>query len=339
MRWASLLLVILATGCPGDAALPQSTARPAARPTASTAPQPPPALRQLVRTVRDVPTGVDDASHAKVVASLSLLAKLIRHDDPATAQTIERRATRLMRSPPYERDHADQAKQALAAALEHYATRISRVPATGVQDAYAAAHRSLARISGTDPLRFQLNKVAAVLRSLANLEAFARGFDAVFTPVYELADVGYRPEELARRVTRANELVAALGAERHTGRAGSKAAGALDAIADALEVSRLDLAQADWRELVSAIRYQAVQLARESSISLDRADRIKAGLLACLPGLHSLSRSHHAAPPLVEAADTAVHRIDEHTALVFQRALIQEAFRAVTDSLWQEVQP
>lgn len=274
-----------------------------------------------------------------MVASLSLLAKLIRHDDPETAHTIERHATRLMRSPPYERDHADHARQALAAALEHYASRLSRVPATRVQDAYAAAHRSLSRVSGTDPLRFQLDKIAAVMRSLANLEAFTRGFDAVFIPVYELADVGYRAADLEQRVSRANELVAALGAERHTGLAGAKAANALDGIADALEVSRLDLSQGDWRELVSAIRYQAVQLARESSISLDRVDRIKAGLLAALPGLRNLARSHHATPALVEAAESAVHRIDEVTAFVFQRALIQEAFRAVVDSLWKEIQP
>jgi hypothetical protein len=332
-----LLIVAVLPGCPHE---------PAANRTSAVKPQPvststqrvPDELRELVRAVREVPAAADDASHAKIVSALSLLAELIRRDDAAAAAAIEHRATRLMRSPPYERQHADVAKQALSTALESYAAHMSRTPKAQVQHAFASAQRSLERISAAEPLRFQVEEVAAVLRSLANLAAFDRNLDPVFTPVYEEADVGYRPAELRDRVEKASNLITALAMEHYTGRAGARAASALDALADAVEVSPLDLEPGKWQALVSAIRYEAIELARESSISLDRSDRIKAGLLACVRALRSLSRSQNTSSSLVSTAAAAVKAIDDHTSLAFQRARVQEAFRVVIDVLWQEVQ-
>jgi hypothetical protein len=292
-------------------------------------------LRQLVDAVEDIPAATADPDHSKIVAALSLVAKLIRPDDPEAARTIDTLATQLMRSPPNERTHSDIARDALAAAFDSHVNRFAMSPKQDIRDAYVAGRRALASISDREPLRFQLHEVAAASRALANLEALARGLDPVFTPVYEEVDVGHAPAEMRTRIARASELVSALAAERKWADAARLAASALDVLADTIEVSPLALDVLSWQSLVNAIRYEAVQLARQSTISLDRSDRIKGGLAACVKGLRSLAveLARPESRAFIERADAAVNQIDTSTPFILQRAIIQESFRTVVDAL------
>jgi hypothetical protein len=98
-------------------------------------------------------------------------------------------------------------------------------------------------------------------------------------------------------------------------------------------VAPLATTRAEWKLAVSAVRFEALELRREGFVSLDRSDRVKAGLQAVVDCLRML-RSHEtpAIRVLVANATAAVDSIDPDTSFVFQRGMIQEAFRATADA-------
>lgn len=331
----SLLLLTLSAsfGC-GAAAAP---ARPA--PTATPAPQQP-AVSDELAALRDsierIPTAAAEPTHATLVEALTLLAEALRRDQHlAAAQRLEELTLELMRSPPNERTHTDMVREALAATLDGLAVDVPRRPSTTARDFYVAARRTLAALAVDEPLRFQLPLVAGTLRSIANLIATERGVAPLFAPMTDDVAVGYDPVELPRRAAAASDAVRELARAREWVAASAEAARALHAFADILAVSPLELDARAWQSAVNVVRYEALELERMTSLSLDRSDRIKTGLTACLDALGSVRAraDHTVARRLLADARDAIDAIDAGTPLGFQRAPVQEAFRSLADAM------
>ena len=292
----------------------------------------PPELAELAAAVDELAAS-SDPTHGPLVAALSRLAEVLRRRDPDAAAAIDQRATELMRSPPQERSHAKLASEALSIALDSFAARLPPDPEPALQAAYVASRRALAGIDDTEPLRPQRTDVVAALRSLTNTAALLRGLPAVYAELDASTELGHDPAALVERATRASELVSELARERQWKPAGLKAARALLALADVLEVAPLSIGRHEWKVLVAAVRYEAFELEREGAISLERSGRVKAALLACTRAFEHVDRAGaRAFDVLARAAHEAASAIDAPAPFVFQRAAIQEAFRAVADA-------
>lgn len=142
------------------------------------------------------------------------------------------------------------------------------------------------------------------------------------------------PAQMREHVGRLQDLVASLARERDWAAARDAAAEALRAISDAVAVAPAAADRARVAVLASAVRAEAVQLAGTDPTSLERADLARAGLLAAAAALEEL-----AAPPdgsllarMLASARAAAGAIDVHSPFVFERAQIQDAFRAAADA-------
>lgn len=289
-------------------------------------------LRALRAAVADVSLAGDDADHAKIVAALNRLADVVRVDDRDAATRIDRLATQLRESSPRSGAHTDMVKRALQEAALALAAPLPPRPRASARDAYVAARRAEAELLADEPLRLQTAEVAAALRSVANLAAARRGLSPLFVISADADELGYDPERFAQRARRASVLVSELAADSDWKTSGTKAVAALDALADALAVAPVVAKPQAWGTLVSAIRYEALELEREGGLSPGRSGRVKAGLTAALRGLELAMAADESESPVIEAARSAIEAIDTSSAFVFQRAILQEAFRATADA-------
>jgi hypothetical protein len=142
------------------------------------------------------------------------------------------------------------------------------------------------------------------------------------------------PARMREHVGRLQDLVAELARERDWTAARDAAVAALRAISEAVAVAPAPLDRARVAVLAGAVRAEAAQLADTDPTSLERADLARAGLLAAAAALEEL-----AAPPdgsllarMIEHARAAANAIDVHSPFVFERAQIQDAFRAAADA-------
>lgn len=109
------------------------------------------------------------------------------------------------------------------------------------------------------------------------------------------------------------------------------AANALTALADMLATTETD---AKLNALIAEARFQAERLERASTVRFGQAGWVRSGLIAVLDGLDLVQHGPANAPcPWSQVARAAVVGIDAHSSLVFQRAVIQDAFRATVDAL------
>lgn len=197
--------------------------------------------------------------------------------------------------------------------------------------AYVRARRTEHAFVSDKPLQHQRPEIADALRALTNLAARLHGA----TPLFEVAphDFASAPETFAERVRTAERRVGELGRERDWTAAGTAATRALDAFADALEVAPVSLSAPRWSAAVTKVRYAALELEREGDISVQRSTHIKAGLLAAIGGIEQLAdpgpRMYEIS---IKAARAAAKAIDPGTSFVFQRGVIQEAFRATANA-------
>lgn len=84
---------------------------------------------------------------------------------------------------------------------------------------------------------------------------------------------------------------------------------------------------------VEHIRFEAERLTRSDALSFGQPGWIKSGLVAALDALDALeSPAQQRTPSITSAARRAVGSIDTHELLGFQRAAIQDAFRATLDA-------
>ncbi len=142
------------------------------------------------------------------------------------------------------------------------------------------------------------------------------------------------PARMREHVGRLQGLVGELARERDWAAMRDAVAEALRAISDAVAVAPAPIDRARVAVLAGAVRAEAAQIADTDPTSLERADLAKAGLLAAAAALEEL-----AAPPagsllarMLANARDAASAIDVHSPFVFERAQIQDAFRAAADA-------
>jgi hypothetical protein len=82
------------------------------------------------------------------------------------------------------------------------------------------------------------------------------------------------------------------------------------------------------------VRAEAERIARTGDPSLERSDLAKAGLIAATRALEELAAPQEGAllARLLSNARDATHAIDVHSPFTFERARIQDAFRAAADA-------
>jgi hypothetical protein len=163
-----------------------------------------------------------------------------------------------------------------------------------------------------------------------------RGSEAVDAPREVIRPRDADPAQMREHVARSLELVGALARERD--RAGSRdaAAEALRAFADAIDVAPAPFDRDRVAALATSVRTEATRLARTDPISLQRSDLARAGLLAATGALEELSVRGSGAVliRLLANADEAANAIDVSSPFVFERARIQDAFRATADAFF-----
>ncbi len=142
------------------------------------------------------------------------------------------------------------------------------------------------------------------------------------------------PGQMREHVARLLEFVGALAREREREGARDAAAEALRAFADAIDVAPAPFDRTRVAALAASVRSEAARLARTDPISLQRSDLAKSGLLAATRALEELSAPAGGAVlvRLLANADEAANAIDVNSPFVFERARIQDAFRAAADA-------
>ena len=335
MRAAWLLVPgLVCVGCGGSTTAPQHAAE--VEPASPGAPRQPARveIQQLAAAVERVPGAVPAPNHAAVAAALSRLADVVRIEDADAAREIDRLGGDLMRSAPGASTHADLTQRALARALEALAARLPREPSASLQRAYVIAQRASDGVDPDAPLSRQIAGVTAALRSLTNLAAALDDAPLPFAEAPALAELRYDPAQLRDRANLASAAVAELARERDWKRAGARASHALDTLANVIEVAPLTVTPTEWRSLVLAVRFEAIEARRGGAITLERADRIKAGLASCVEALAHIVDDRREPPltALVANARSAVDAIEGSRSWVFQRGILQEAFRTTADA-------
>lgn len=180
------------------------------------------------------------------------------------------------------------------------------VQAAAVRDLTRALTDALLIASGSEPIFTEDARDAAVLPSPDRAASFEASVENARQLVLQLSQAGWRQEALA------GEL--------------------LHALAEAL--STLESA-AELRGQIAEIRFQAQRLIRHGN-DFTRGAWGKRGLQAAIFALErSLAQGQRAVlAPWLETARTAVGALDDRTALGFQRARTQDAFRCAVDAFF-----
>lgn len=335
MRLALLVLTSLVVACGSHAAKQTATThveRPAPTAPGATTPA---EIRELAASVERA-----SAEPAALGSALSRLGDVVQATDPEAGREIARLATELAQSRADART-ADRVQRALATALDALAANLPSQPSAPVQRAYVLARRATARLSADEPLSGQSADVTAALRSMTNLAALAQNAPPPFAEEPGELELGYDPDELRTRANLASAAVADLARESDWQRGGRRTAHALDTLANVLEVAPLSATPAAWRSLVLAVRFEAIELARQGAITLERSDRVKAGLASCVDALEQIAKDHREEPfrTMVANARSAVDAIDGNRSWVFQRGILQEAFRTTADAFLVVARP
>jgi hypothetical protein len=162
-----------------------------------------------------------------------------------------------------------------------------------------------ARTAPTQPRRAPTSSAPALKRSKGELRDTLR----------ELTD---------RAQTQLVELAAASSRD-----AGVPAGDALDTVAAMIEAISASAAN---QERLESIRFQAERLRRSDGAWFGRAGWIQEALLATLDALDDLQPCGEELEPWASAARESAAKISKRGAISFERAAIQDAFRATVDT-------
>lgn len=339
MRAALLVVTGLVVACGGRPAKQTSAPAPVAPPVrtvprAST----PASIRQLAASVERLSPA--SAEPDAIALALSRLGDVVQETDPEAGREITRLGSELAGSRPDARA-AGRVQRALATALDALAANLPSQPSAPVQRAYVVARRATGSLSADTALSGQSADVTAALRSMTNLAALAQDAPPPFAEEPGDLELGYDPDELRTRANLASAAVADLARESDWQRGGRRTAHALDTFANVLEVAPLTATPAAWRSLVLAVRFEAIELGRRGAITLERSDRVKAALASCVDALEQIAKARREEPfqTMVANARSAVDAIDGNRSWVFQRGILQEAFRTTADAFLVVARP
>jgi hypothetical protein len=255
------------------------------------------------------------------------------------AEAVRQAAKRLETSAPGSPPSAGPVKEGLGRAL---ATLVARPAPDGHAREYQQALRALAlavqAIDGQRPLAEQHASIAAGFRAAADVVYLAAGGEAPFGEAETgHADDGRQesqpshlsPQSFGSAVEHARAEVLALGQTDWT-QVQPAAARVLVAMANA--VAAADRLKAHGRN-VSDINFLAERVRYADALSYGRAAWIKAALSSALDALESLGLLEPQRLSVwTDAARRAIASIEERKSLAFQRAAVQDAFRATIDA-------
>jgi len=245
------------------------------------------------------------------------------------AEEIREVASRLEASDPMALTHSDMVKDGLVAALRAF---VSHTPPAGHELEYQASVRALSRAANAvnvdRPLLDQHETAAMAFRAATDLVTLAGGGEAAFGDAEASIAEGHSTLEAAVADATADVVNLGMTSWTQVPHAASRALLSLATlVATADREGRL-------AGKVSDIRFQAERLRYGDAQSFGRATWIKDGLTAALDALDSLHPGgEEAVTGWTRASRLAVDGIEEHRSLSFQRAAVQDAFRATLDSL------
>lgn len=338
-----LIAAILFTQACGTSKQPSATLPPRpAHTSVSPEVEPPSAagpplesLRRLAASVDGLASRFEDPRQASMVRALRELADVLAvtpggiHLTPIHVRDL---AQRLEASPP-SLTRADVVKEALTIALGSLVVRTPlRERARRFRDSVATIRRAIEAVDGSRPLADQQLAVAAAFRAIADAAFLAHGVEPPFGEADAARD-GVTTGSPTQELEEARTNVLTLGHSRWP-TVRWAAARALSSIADIIKASDPDGKQADS---ISKIRFQAERLRSADAPVFVEAKWVKIGLTTALDALDALQENARAndrasVTPWTRAARRAVGTIEADGALSFQRAAVQDGFRATVDA-------
>lgn len=289
-------------------------------------------MTRLSSSVESLAAGPQGPHHAGVIDALRQLANAIEllPETPRHSVAAIREAARgLEASDAGSLSHADLVKEGLAASLQALVTR-SGFPGRELdyQKAIRAFSEAVEAVSKQRPLLKQHRSVAVAFRAATDAVFLAAGGEAHFGEA-EAGASDVAQVSLEGAVDAARAEVLKLG-QTDWVQARQESSRALSALADVLAVA--DRQNALGRK-VSDLRFQAERVRYADSLAFGRAAWIKAGLSAALDALDTLRLSDAQRLSVwTRAARRAVGNIEDRDSLAFQRAAVQDAFRATIDA-------
>jgi hypothetical protein len=321
-RFVGLLVVC---ACAGDT---QPVMRAPAKPSSAATPSAEPRnLGTLARWVDELPAAGD--GQRRVASVIDLLADYFVQSDPGTSRALERNADELARSP---KTDVRIVRASVSLVLDSLASHMQLPPDSLSRSEYMMARRARLQIRRGASIGQQLIPIGQSLRAITNLIAIRRGDDPPFPPSRVAADVGYDKAKFASYVQDASEAVHEVATLRDWKPAAQASGDALDILADAIATAPLRVEHERWRLLVREAHYRASKLALTPA-GVDRSDDIKAGLRACTDALQYIQLDDDGRG-LARLATDAADQIDSAGLFTLQRAVVQEAFRALVDALY-----
>jgi hypothetical protein len=329
-RWrefsAAFWLVICSSpSCARPSAPPTSPNQPST-PRVAPSPQALPRLEESVEQLGDQ-AQVDQHALAKVLKNL---ARAMQPISAAANLRLTELAQRLDASPPDLLTHAGLLKQSLDVALQgllaaHVPNETRPAHERGLR-ALSAAKDAVADVT---PLSVQKAPILAALQAATDAVFVARGEPAPFgeaeRPQITAAPVGSLEDEIQQASDDVAKLAQADETRPHTA-----LAHALSSLADVIAAADQNAA---LKPRVDELRFQAERLERGDPLNFGRAGWIQVALTSALDAWEALGYSAEKRAQIwLRNARRAVANLDPRSALSFQRAAIQEAFRATVDA-------
>jgi len=296
-------------------------------------------LARLLSAVESLAAGPQGTHYGGVVDALRQLAnaiELLPNAGQYSIGVIRETAERLESADPLSVAHADLVKKGLGAALQVLVTRSG---SDGHEFDYQRAVRAFGvaveAIDKERPMREQYANVAGAFRAATDTVFLVAGGEAPFGEAETRNSDATQSISIESAVEEARAEVLKLGQMDWT-QARQASSRALSALADVV-------AAADRRNTldrkVSDIRLQAERVRYADSLSFGRAAWIKTGLSAALDALEGGLIGDQRLAVWTRAARRAVASIEERDSLGFQRAAVQDAFRATVDAFVAATQP
>jgi hypothetical protein len=265
---------------------------------------------------------------AKVLKELGRSLEPISH---ASSLRVQEVALRLGGAPANSLSQAGLLKQALDLVLK---ALVPFASPPGREKDYRKGLQGLSQsteaVQDLLPFVEQRERTNAALQAAVDAIFLARGGEPPFgvanqreTPALRLGPTDMQLEEAREDVSK---LARATMLDSSTA-----AANALNALADVVATTETD---AKLKALIAEARFQGQRLERASTTRFGQAGWVRSGLIAVLDGLDIVQHGPaHAPCPWSQVARAVVVSIDAHSSLAFQRAVIQDAFRATVDAL------
>jgi hypothetical protein len=281
----------------------------------------------LESSVTELESAAGPLAGRELAAVVQALAASLEPLSHAARLRLEAVASRMAGAPVRSLPQAGLLKEALQLLLD---TLVRVQPTPGTEAEYRDVLRRVAdsrqRLDELLLLDDQRPRLKESLRAAADAVFVARGgeppFDDPTPTTREGAPLGPFDEQLARARQHVAEVarIPLMGSRQASARA-------LGALADMIEAAD---SAGRLSQQIGELRFQATRLARGPETALGRAGWIRAGLQAAVDALLLVNGGRRST--WIDEAQRAVAGIDETSPSSFQRAGIQDAFRATVDA-------